>query len=163
MSLKLKAYFPDTNNTFEYGTMVLKGDILLKFIEGENIGFLKMKYGENYFPIKANTYTVNFLNEINEHHEIFKATIRIKDSLHFYVKLNMFQKTKLKWMLKKYDIQSKEMKMDFYKYIIGGMIGLVFSFISYIIIQKYSAEPQTPPKAGIQKSLEPKNLIKRDK
>ena len=163
MKLKLKAYFPDANNNFEYGTMVLKGNIILKFIEGENIGFLKMKYGEHYFPIKPNTYTVNFLNEISEHHKSFEATIRIKDSLLFYVKLNLFQKTILKWMLKKYKLQSKEMKIDFYKYIVGGAVGVVFSLITYVIIQKYSAEPQTPPKAGIQKSLEPKNLIKRDK
>lgn len=36
------------------------------------------------------------------------------------------------------------MKIDFYKYIVGGAVGVVFSLITYIIIQKYSAEPQTP-------------------
>lgn len=148
----------------EYGTMVLKDDILLKFIENtENINFLKMKYGEQYFPIKPNTYTVNFLNEINEHHKNFKATIRIKDSLLFYVKLNLLQKTKLKWMLKKYDIQSKEMKMDFYKYILGGALGVIFTIITQEVNQRYKADPETPPKAGIQKSLEHKNLKKIDK
>ncbi|CAH0336674.1 hypothetical protein FVB9288_02385 [Flavobacterium sp. CECT 9288] len=165
MKLKLKAYSPLNNNwNLEYGTIVLKGDILLEFIENvENINFLKIKYGEQYFPIKPNTYTILFLNEINDYHKNFAATIRIKDSLLFYVKLNLIQKTILKWMLKKYDIQSKEMKMDFYKYLLGGVLGIISTIITQEVNQRYKADPETPPKAGIQKSLVPKNLIKRDK
>jgi hypothetical protein len=164
MKLRLKAYSPSDDKTcFEYGTIVLKNNIFLKLIEGENMGFLKMKYGEHYFPIKPSIYSVTFLDETNENHKNFKATIRIKDSLLFYVKLNLIQKTILKWMLKKYDIQSKEMKMDFYKYLLGGVLGIISTIITQEVNQRYKADPETPPKAGIQKSLVPKNLIKRDK
>jgi hypothetical protein len=164
MILKLKAYSVlNSDWNIEYGTMILKNNILLEFIESKNIGFLKMKYGEHYFPMERNTYTVNFLNEINDYHENFEATIRIKDSILFYIKLNLFQKTKLKWMLKEYYIQSKEMKIDFYKYLIGGFIGVLFTIITQGINQIYKTEPETPPKAESQKSIEHKSLIKRDK
>lgn len=162
--MKIKACLPTTNANFEYGTMVLKDNILLKFIEdNENIHFLKSQYSPSLFPIKPNTYTVNFLNEINEHHKNFQATIQIKDSFLFYVKLNPIQKFKLKWILGKYDIQSKEMKMDFYKYILGGALGVIFTIITQEVNQRYKADPETPPKAGIQKSLEHKNLKNIDR
>ena len=164
MKLRLKAFSPsDSKTCFEYGTIVLKNNIFLKLIEGENIGFLKMKYGEQYFPIKPSIYSVTFLDETNENHKNFKATIRIKDSLLFYLKLNRIQKFKLKWILGKYDIQSKEMKMDFYKYILGGILGIVFTIITQEVNQRYKAEPQTPPKAGSQKSLEHNNLKNIDR
>jgi len=164
MKLRLKAYSPsDSKTCFEYGTMLLKNHIFLELIEGENIGFLKMKYGEHYFPIKPSTYSVTFLDETNENYKNFKATIRIKDSLLFYLKLNPIQKIKLKWILGKYDIQSREMKMDFYKYILGGILGIIFTIITQEVNQRYKAEPQTPPKAGSQKSLEHKNLKNIDR
>lgn len=159
MKLRLKAYSPsDSKICFKYGTMVLKNNIFLELIEDENIGYLKMKYGEHYFPIKPNNNSVTFLDEINENHKNFKATIRIKDSLLFYVKLNLIQNFQLKWILGKYDIQSKEMKIDFYKYTLGGILGIVFTIITQEVNQRYKAEPQTTPKAGSQKSLEHKNL-----
>lgn len=132
MKLKLKACSPlNTNWNLEYGTLVLKDNILLKFIENtENINFLKMKYGEQYFPIRPNTYTVNFLNEISEHHENFKATIRIKDSLVFYVKLNWLQKQKLKWMHKQNWIQKPENIWKFIVFVTGtilAVIGLLYT------------------------------------
>ena len=67
MKLKLKACSPSNGKIcFKYGTMVLKGNILLKFIEdGENIQFLKSQYSPSLFPINPNTYTINFINEIN--------------------------------------------------------------------------------------------------
>lgn len=130
MKLKLKAYSPQVNSNISFvdGTMCLKDNILTEFIENtENIHLLKVKYGEHLFPIKANTYTVNFLNEINEHHESFKATIRIKDSLVFYVKLNCIQKQKLEWMLRHKWIQQSGNLWKFIVFTITTIIAIISS------------------------------------
>ena len=124
MKLKLKAYSPQGNSSVSFidGTMNLKGNMLVKFIENtENIHLLKNKYGQHLFPIEPNTYTVNFLNEINKHHENFKATIHIKDSFMFYVKLNNFEAQQLKWMNKQKWIQK------------GNNIWIVLPFIVSIL------------------------------
>ena len=46
-----------------------------------------------------------------------------------YLKLNYFQSIRVKWGLKQYIIQTKAMKTDILKYIIGGVIGLFFGFV----------------------------------
>lgn len=100
MELKLKAC--STSNTksyFVYGDMILKDNLLLEFVEDENIGILKREY-ESYFPIKPNKYDVIFLDETDEQYKIFNAKINIKNSLpiYFYVNLNPLKKQQLKWM-----------------------------------------------------------------
>ena len=132
MKLKLKAYSPqgDSSISFIYGTMNLKGNLLVKFIENtENIHHLKNKYGQHLFPIEPNTYTVNFLNEINKHHENFKATIHIKDSFMFYVKLNNLEVQQLKWMNKQHWIQ-KQNNVWIIIPIILTLIGLVITYLT---------------------------------
>jgi maltooligosyltrehalose synthase len=129
MKLKLRACSPEANCNYEYGTMVLKDNIILEFIEDENIGYLKMKYGEHYFPIQPNTYTLTFLNEINEHHKNFKATIHIKDSFMLNVKLNNFEVQQLKWMNKQHWIQ-KQNNVWIIIPIILTLIGLVITYLT---------------------------------
>ena len=46
-----------------------------------------------------------------------------------YLKLNLLRLTRVKWVLREYPIQSKKMKIDIMKYIIGAVIGLVFGYI----------------------------------
>ena len=130
MKLKLKACSPSNGKIcFKYGTMVLKGNILLKFIEdGENIQFLKSQYSPSLFPINPNTYTINFINEINEHHKNFQATIQIKDSFLFYVKLNNFEKQQLKWMNKQHWIQ-KENNIWIIIPLILTLTGLIITYL----------------------------------
>lgn len=108
MELKLKAYSASNNNIcFEYGTLILKNNILLEFIDNENVNFLKSQHGEHFFPIKPNTYNVVFLDETDEQYGGFNAKININNSLpiYFYVKLSPPEKQQLKWMNKQKWIQ----------------------------------------------------------
>jgi hypothetical protein len=166
MELKLKAFVPSEKLMINlcYGTMILIGNKVVKFIDDKSTkDFANQNLSKEIFPIKQNTYTLEFLDKYDKNISLFNATIQIKDGFKFYVKLNSIEKFQIKWMLKEYDIQSKEMKMDFYKYILGGALGVIFTIITQEVNQRYKADPETPPKAGIQKSLEHKNLKNIDK
>lgn len=132
MELKLKAYSPSTDYLFEYGTLILKNNILLEFIEDENIKFLKDQYGEHYFPIKSKKYDAIFLDESDEQYKNFDAKINIDNSLpiYFYVKLTPTEKQQLKWMNKKYWIQIPDNTWKFIVFAIGtilAVIGLLYT------------------------------------
>lgn len=161
MELKLKVFVRNEKLmiSFCYGTMILIGNKVVKFIDDETTkSFANQNLSKEIFPIKLNTYTLEFLDKYDINISQFNATIQLKDGLKFHVKLSLIEKFQIKWMLRKYDIQSKEMKMDFYKYMIGGILGVIFTIITQEVNQRYKAEPQIPPKAGSQKSLEHKNL-----
>lgn len=133
MVLKLKAYSPSSRDIiFEYGTMVLKNNILLEFIEDDNIGLLKREYEKHYFPIEPNKYDITFLDETDEQHKSFDAKINIKNSLpiYFYVKLSPPEKQQLKWMNKHYWIQKPENTWKFIVFVTGtilAVIGLLYT------------------------------------
>ena len=55
-----------------------------------------------------------------------------------YLDLTYFQYFKLQWQLKKYMIQSKDLKMEVLKYIVVGLIG----FFAAMVYQKYTGENQ---------------------
>lgn len=53
-----------------------------------------------------------------------------------FLKLNAIDIFRVKWASKKYIVQSQEMKSDILKYIIGAIIGMIFTIISQAIINK---------------------------
>lgn len=128
MVLNLKAYSADTNYDFEYGTMVLKDNILLEFIEDDNIGILKREYESHYFPIEPNKYVVIFLDETDKQYKSFNAKINIKNSLpiYFYLKLTPSEKQQLKWMNKQKWIQ----KDNNVWYVITAILTLITIYIT---------------------------------
>ena len=72
-----------------------------------------------------------------------------------YLNLNQLELFRLNWNTKKYLIQSKEIKTDILKYVIGGILG----FLGTIAVQKinqYNKAPEKPPKAVRKKSFEVK-------
>ena len=56
-----------------------------------------------------------------------------------YLNITRFEHFKLQWQLKKYMIQSKDLKMDILKYVVIGLIG----FFAAMFYQKYILENQT--------------------
>lgn len=74
-----------------------------------------------------------------------------------YLKLNWLEIISLKYAMRKWLIQSDDMKKDILKYIIGGFLG----YIGALMIQEvkeYKRAPVNPPKAEIKKSLDHKYL-----
>lgn len=129
MELKLKACSASNSNIcFEYGTLILKNNILLEFVEEENVNFLKNQYGEHYFPIKPNTYDVIFLDETDEQYKSFNAKININNSLpiYFYVKLTPPEKQQLKWMNKQMWIQNNNNVW----YVITAVLSIIALYIT---------------------------------
>ena len=127
MELKLKVCSDSKGNSyFIYGYVTLKNNLLLEFIENENIGILKRDFESHYFPIKPNEYDVVFLDETDEQHKTFNAKINIKNSLpiYFYVKLSPPEKHQLKWMNKHFWVQKPDNAWKVIAFIIGSIIGL---------------------------------------
>ena len=159
MELKLKVYVPSEKLGISvcYGHLILIENRAVKFLADKSTEiFVNENLSKDVFPIKLNTYSLELLHKYDENISNFNAIVQIKDGFKFYVKLNFFEKFQIKWMLGECDIQSKEMRMDFYKYIIGGTIGAMFTILTQEMNQRYKAEPQAPPKAVSQKSLEHK-------
>lgn len=100
MELKLEAYlkFGNSGYTLPCGTLILRNNKLVKFIEHSNTGFLKSEFSEDLFPIKLNTYEVEYLHKYNYISEVHNATIKIKDDFKFYIKLSRINKFKIQWM-----------------------------------------------------------------
>jgi hypothetical protein len=130
MILRLTACSAKNSNSehLVYGTMVLKDNILLEFIEEANVNFLKIQYGEHFFPIKPNTYDVIFLDETDEQCKSFNAKININNSLpiYFFVKLTPSEKQQLKWMNKQKWIQ----KDNNVWYVITAILTLITLYIT---------------------------------
>jgi hypothetical protein len=74
-----------------------------------------------------------------------------------YLKLNWLKAICLKYAMRKWLIQSDDMKKDILKYIIGGILGYFGAFIIQEV-KEYNKAPVNPPKTEIQKSFEHKNL-----
>lgn len=70
-----------------------------------------------------------------------------KEVFLIYLDLNYFQYFKLQWQLRKYLIQSKDLKMEILKYIVIGSIG----FFIALLYQKY-IEKQLPESTKIEKN-----------
>lgn len=100
MELKLKAdlKFGDSGNSFPCGTLIIINNKAVKLIEHPNTNFLKSEFSKDLFPIKPNTYEVEYLHKYNSISEVHNATIQIKDGLKFYVNINRKGNFKIKWM-----------------------------------------------------------------
>lgn len=64
-----------------------------------------------------------------------------------YLDLTYFQYLKLQWQLKKFLIQSKDLKMEVLKYVVIGLIG----FFSAIIYQKHSQSQAVKKEIEVKK------------
>lgn len=75
-----------------------------------------------------------------------------------YLDISYFQYVKLQWQLKKYLIQSKDLKLDILKYIVIGLIGY---FIA--IFQSNKPPHQSPNNKANIESIKSKALYTADK
>lgn len=108
MKIKLKAHLPISKQLSSHiGDMTLKNYEIVKFEKTENFHIIDY-LNDEIFPIKRSEIEVQFLDEFDEDFNRFNVFIKIKNSLKIGVKLNWFEKIKLKWILKKYRIQNPE-------------------------------------------------------
>lgn len=144
MKITLKAYLPISNEHYTHiGDITLKNSELVKFKRTENYEIVE-QFSNKIFPIKRSEFEIHFLDEFDDEIKIFNAFIKIKDSLKVGVKLNYFQEVKLKLMLKKYLIQSKEIKIELLKYLLITII----SFIGGAFYERHNSTikiPKTTP------------------
>lgn len=168
MKIKLKANIAiGPEYCTHIGNMTIKNFEIVKFEKTENSHIIEY-FSDNIFPIKRTEFEIKFLDEFDDEFKMFNAFINIKGSLRVGVRLSYFEKIKLKWMLNKYLIQSKEIKIEILKHFIIASFG----FIGGIIYERNNSENKTPattpkntPKAVVNTSLEnrsAKKSIKRD-
>ncbi len=86
-----------------------------------------------------------------------------------YLKLNLIKTFQAKWVLRQYLIQSKDMKTDIIKYIIGlaigGAIGLLFGFVGDNLFEKKTDrnfEKNNKLQDKTMKSIKTKDTIRID-
>ena len=162
MEIKLKAnILVSPEYKTHIGNMTIKNSEIVKFEKTENSHIIEY-FSDNIFPIKRSEFEIQFLDKYDDAFIMFNAYINIKESLRVGVKLSYFEKIKLKWMLNKYLIQSKEIKIELLKYFMFACFGFLGGKIVYEpknIENKAPAKiPKDVPIAGTKNSLEPKNL-----
>jgi hypothetical protein len=74
-----------------------------------------------------------------------------------YLKLNWLEIIRLKYAMRKWLIQSDDMKKGVLKYIIGGFLGYIGALMTQEV-KEYKIAPVNPPKTEIKKSLDHKYL-----
>lgn len=95
-----------------------------------------------FIPVGYN-YVINYIGQYNDTQKI-------------YLKLNTFKLVKLKWNIKKYLIQSREIKLGILKYLLIA----VLSFIGGVLFQKNKVDnqnPRNPANIDNQKSFDQTN------
>lgn len=90
------------------------------------------KYNTGLIPSGSN-YLLEFIGKSGNHNRI-------------YLSLNKFKAFKVKWVLRQYLIQSKDMKVDVIKYIIGAIIGAVITGVSPLIFGTGTTSNDLPKK-----------------
>lgn len=108
MKIELKAFIPiDNRYKTHIGNMTIKNFEIVKFEKTENFDIVD-HFNNKIYPIKRSEFEIDFLDKFDEEYHRFSAIIKIKNSIKVGVKLNWFEKIKLKWILKKYRIQNPE-------------------------------------------------------
>jgi hypothetical protein len=127
MELKLKAdlKFGGSGNSFPCGTLIIINNKAVKLIEHSNTDFLKSEFSKGLFPIKPNTYEIEYLHKYNSISEVHNATIQIKDGFKFYVNINRKANFKIKWMSLVYWTRQTENTLKVLAYITGTIIAVI--------------------------------------
>ncbi len=98
LRLEVDLKLDNSGNTFPCGTLILVNNKVVKLIEHSNTNLIKQEFSKEAFPIKPNTYEVEYLHKYNLISEVHNATIQIKDGFKFYTKLSQNEKFKIKLM-----------------------------------------------------------------
>lgn len=130
MKIQIKANIAISPEYYTHiGNMTIKNSEIVKFEKTENSHIIEY-FSDNIFPIKRSEFEIHFLDKYDDTFKMFNAFINIKESLKIGVKLSCFEKIKLKWMLKKYRIQSPENQWKLIVFITAttiSIIGLIYT------------------------------------
>ncbi|MDD2674880.1 MAG: hypothetical protein PHF81_08360 [Flavobacterium sp.] len=155
--------------------MNVKGKIQLSFLEYTDVE-LNVKYGKineinipDVSPLVLSSLGIKQSSDytFEKHYDSQKAPYKSNYYIRYYggsekqqiifLKLNLLQIMQLRYSMRKWLIQSDDMKKDILKYIIGGLLGYGGGlFIQYV--NANNNDPVTTLKAESQKSLENKYL-----
>lgn len=125
MKIKIKANIPISQEFYTHiGNMTIKNHQIVKFEKTENSHIIEY-FSDKIFPIKRSEFEIHFLDEFDDEFKMFNAFINIKDSLKVGIKLNWFEKIKLKWILKKYRIQNPENQWKLIIFITATLLTMI--------------------------------------
>jgi hypothetical protein len=155
MKIKLKCKYCTSDRDNIYDCEILIENKTIHFISNpyESINDYKIdnsKVFKLHKPLSIDPFSKDF-------NYLIKYINTSGNDRYLLLNLSILNKFKYKLMFKEYLIQSKELKIDLLKYFIGGVFGIIFTMLTQLIIQRYNADPEIPPKADNQKSLDIKN------
>lgn len=108
MELKLKAWVTlDDNIKMEIGTATFYNAEIVAFEKHQNAVVFD-KFSDEIFPIKRSDISIKYKDKYDPELKTVNASIRVKDSIKFDVKISYSEKIKLKWMFNKYWIQKSD-------------------------------------------------------
>lgn len=149
MRLKLKGDY--VKNSFEF----FPCEIIIEFGKIQSIKPTNNDTFDNHIQCYDSDYNIEKIyydKYLKNHKYTYRILYQNKEKKTKVINLNpsFIQLIKIKWAFRKYLIQSDEMKKDFLKYIIGGILGIFFTLITQEVKYRYKAEPIIPPKAANQ-------------
>jgi len=125
MKIKIEANLAISKEYFSHiGNLTIRNREIVKFEKTENSHIIE-HFSDKIFPIKRSEFEIQFLDEFHDEFKMFSALIKIKDSIRVGVKLNRFEKLKLKWMLKKYWVQNHENAWKVFVFITATTIAII--------------------------------------
>lgn len=141
-------------NEFLDCNFIIKNGKIYTFEVDNNINlnvFLSNKNHNTDYELEENIYSKS-----DEHNYILKYFGGSEKPSLIYLKLNWFKLVCLKYAMRKWLIQSDEIKKDIIKYVIGAILGSIITLISQEVSHVTKREPQEAPKSVSQKSLDNK-------
>ena len=124
----------DTGISINSGAIIIVDNIIEKFIQNEEQlkqqSLLDLQDIEIIKSKKA-TYEIDYINKYDKYKNLYNAKITITNGNSFYTKLNLFQKLKIKYMLKECWLQ-KGSNIAVVITILLTVISIIISYLNYI-------------------------------
>lgn len=119
----------DTGYIITSGTIIIVDKKIVQFIQDEEqLRQQSLSDIQDNKVIKSNkaTYKLEYINKYDKYHNLYNAKITIINGSSFYVKLNLFQRLKIKWMLDKWWVQNNNNAWNLLLFIVGTALTILW-------------------------------------
>ena len=137
-------------------------EILIEYGKLQRIKFNSRQIFNDYIPKNSSNFDLEKVSSDpigfipSKHNYVINYIGQNSDLRKIYLRLNLFQLFKLRWNIKKFLVQSREIKIGILKFLLLAAL----SFIIGMLIQKNKVgnqNPNAPEKSESQKSFEHTN------
>jgi hypothetical protein len=151
--MKIFGKYLNKNEFLDCNFIIKNGKIYTFEVDNKinvNVSLLNRNHSSDY------ELEENIQSKSDEHNYILKFYGGSEKPSLIYLKLNWFKLVCLKYSMRKWLIQSDDIKKDILKYVIGAVLGSFITLISQEVSHVTKREPHKAPKNVSQKSLDNK-------